>query len=100
LQARWLEWCFFVVAELDSTSLYVMLRHGTDNGLAHIYGAAPIVVTKAAKYFREQVRHVETALADGRKYLMGDQFTRADIILTTRHCDRAGPSNRLNTQVK
>jgi glutathione S-transferase len=83
LQARWLEWCFFVVAELDSTSLYVMSRHGTNNGLAHIYGAAPGVVTKAAEYFREQLRHVETALADGRKYLMGDQFTTADIILTT-----------------
>jgi glutathione S-transferase len=79
LQARWLEWCFFVVAELDSTSLYVMRRHGTNNGLAHIYGAAPIVVTKAAEYFREQLRHVEAALADGRKYLMGDQFTTADI---------------------
>jgi glutathione S-transferase len=22
-QAKWLEWCFFIVAELDSTSLYV-----------------------------------------------------------------------------
>jgi Glutathione S-transferase, C-terminal domain len=40
-------------------------------------------VSKAAEYFREQLRHVETALADGRKYLLGDQFTTADIILTT-----------------
>jgi len=23
LQAKWLEWCIFIVAELDSTSLYV-----------------------------------------------------------------------------
>ena len=29
LQAKWLEWCFFIVAELVSTSLYVMRRHGT-----------------------------------------------------------------------
>jgi glutathione S-transferase len=83
LQARWLEWCFFVVAELDSTSLYVMRRHGTINGLAHIYGEAPVAVEKAAEYFREQLRYVETALADGRQYLMGEQFTTADIILTT-----------------
>ena len=25
--AKWLEWCFFIVAELDSTSLYVMARY-------------------------------------------------------------------------
>ncbi|PAY08753.1 glutathione S-transferase [Bradyrhizobium sp. UFLA03-84] len=80
--ARWLEWCFFIVAELDSTSLYVMRRHGLQ-GLAHIYGHAPDVVGKAAEYFRQQLRHVEVALSDGRQYLMGDQFTSADILLTT-----------------
>ena len=81
--AKWLEWCFFIVAELDSTSLYVMRRHGTNKGLAHIYGEAPQVVTKAGEYFREQLRHVDVALSDGRKYLMGSQFTTADILLTT-----------------
>lgn len=81
--AKWLEWCFFIVTELDSTSLYVMRRHGTNNGLAHIYGNAPDVVTKAGEYFREQLRHVDVALSDGREYLMGGQFTTADILLTT-----------------
>lgn len=83
LYAKWLEWCFFIVTELDSTSLYVMRRHGTNKGLAHIYGEAPQVVTKAGEYFREQLRHVDVALSDGRSYLMGDQFTTADILLTT-----------------
>ncbi|MDE5444352.1 glutathione S-transferase family protein [Bradyrhizobium sp. CSA207] len=83
LYAKWLEWCFFIVTELDSTSLYVMRRHGTNKGLAHIYGEAPQVVTKAGEYFREQLRHVDVALSDGRKYLMGSQFTTADILLTT-----------------
>jgi len=78
--ARWLEWCFFIVSELDSTSLYVMRRHGTNQGLAHIYGAAPGVVEKAAEYFREQLRHVDVSLGDGRRYLMGDRFTSADIL--------------------
>jgi glutathione S-transferase len=78
LYAKWLEWCFFIVTELDSTSLYVMRRHGTNQGLAHIYGDAPQVVEKAGEYFREQLRHVDAALSDGR-----DQFTTADILLTT-----------------
>lgn len=81
--AKWLEWCFFIVAELDSTSLYVMRRHGTNKGLAHIYGHAPEVVASAGEYFRQQLRHVEVALSDRRQYLMGDQFTSADILLTT-----------------
>lgn len=80
--AAWLEWSFFIVTELDSTSLYVMRRHKAD-ALGHIYGTAPDVVARAAEYFRRQLRHVETALADGRIYLMGDRFTSADILLTT-----------------
>ncbi|RXG92628.1 glutathione S-transferase family protein [Bradyrhizobium zhanjiangense] len=80
--AAWLEWCFFVVAELDSTSLYVMRRHRAD-ALGHIYGVAPEVVAQAAEYFRGQLRHVEVALADGRPFLMGGRFSSADILLTT-----------------
>src|SRR5271167_4793674 len=80
--AAWLEWCFFIVAELDSTSLYVMRRHGADT-LGHIYGIAPEVVAKAGEYFRQQLRHVEVAFSDGRQFLMGDNFTSADILLTT-----------------
>ena len=80
--AAWLEWCFFIVTELDSTSLYVMRRHRAD-ALGPIYGVAPDVVAQAGEYFRQQLRHVEAALADGRTYLMGDSFTSADILLTT-----------------
>ena len=83
LYAKWLEWCFFIVTELDSTSLYVMRRHGTIKGLAHLYGSAPEVVQRAGEYFRDQLRNVDVALRDGRTYLMGDQFTTADILLTT-----------------
>ena len=42
--AAWLEWCFFIVAELDSTSLYVMRRHGAVIELAtHGDGATQAV---------------------------------------------------------
>lgn len=80
--AAWLDWSFFIVTELDSTSLYVMRRHSA-NALGHIYGVAPEVVARAGEYFRKQLRHVEVALADNRKFLMGDCFSGADILLTT-----------------
>src|SRR5258708_31727225 len=78
----WVGWCLFVMAELAATSLYVMRRHRAD-ALGPIYGVAPEVVARAGEYFREQLRHVEVALADGRQFLMGDSFTSADILLTT-----------------
>lgn len=78
--ARWLEWCFFICTELDSTSLYVMRRHGD---LKATYGDAPNVVKMAAEYFRKQVVHVEQILSDGRQFLVGDRFTSADLLLMT-----------------
>lgn len=80
--SKWLEWCFFIVTELDSASLYVMRRHSA-NALGPIYGVNDNVVAAAAGYFREHLVHVDDALSDGRLFLMGDQFTAPDILLTT-----------------
>jgi glutathione S-transferase len=79
-RARCLEWCFFVISELDATSLYVMRRHGD---LRHIYGEAPLANEAAAGYFQQQMRTVERALATGPHYILGDRFTAADILLST-----------------
>jgi len=79
-RARCLEWCFFVISELDATSLYVMRRHGD---LRHIYGDAPIANEAAAGYFQKQMRSVERALEDGRPYLLNDRFSAADMLLST-----------------
>ena len=79
-RARCLEWCFFVISELDATSLYVMRRHGD---LGHIYGAAPAVNESAAAYFQKQMRSVERVLEDGRPHLLGDRFSAADMLLST-----------------
>jgi glutathione S-transferase len=79
-RARCLEWCFFVISELDATSLYVMRRHGD---LRHIYGEAPQANEAAAAYFQKQMRTVERALEDGRAFVLGQQFTAADILLST-----------------
>jgi glutathione S-transferase len=79
-RAQCLEWCFFVISELDATSLYVMRRHGD---LRHIYGEAPIANAAAAAYFQQQMRTVERALNDEPQYILGDQFSAADILLST-----------------
>lgn len=79
-RARCLEWCFFVISELDATSLYVMRRHGD---LRHIYGEAPMANEAAATYFQKQMRTVERALIDGRPHLLGDRFSAADMLLST-----------------
>jgi glutathione S-transferase len=79
-RAQCLEWCFFVISELDATSLYVMRRHGD---LRHIYGEAPLANDAAALYFQKQMRTVERALGDGVHYILGDRFSAADILLST-----------------
>ncbi len=79
-RARCLEWCFFVISELDATSLYVMRRHGD---LRHIYGEAPSANEAAATYFQQQMRTVERALSGDPTYILGDRFTAADILLST-----------------
>jgi glutathione S-transferase len=79
-RARCLEWCFFILGELDETSLYVMRRHGD---MHEIYGEAPAAVSAAAEYFRKQMRTVEQALEAGTPYILGEQFTAADILLST-----------------
>ncbi len=75
-----LEWCFFIVSELDATSLYVMRRH---QDLSEIYGEAPTANKAAADYFQKQMRTVERALSDGRPFILGDRFGAADILLSS-----------------
>ncbi len=77
-RAHCLEWCFFALSELDATTLYVLRRH---EGLPQIYGEAPMANAAARTYFRKQMRSVEHALADGRAFLVGSQFSVADIML-------------------
>ena len=78
--ARWLEWCFFIMTELDATSLYVMRRH---TELELVYGSAPEVVGRASAYFQKQLAFVHERFEDGRPYLCGSAFSTADILLAT-----------------
>jgi glutathione S-transferase len=79
-RARYDEWCFFVMTELDATSLYVIRRHA---GLPEVYGEAPAAVEAAGAYFQRQVQTVNAALDDGRPWLLGDEFSGADMLLAT-----------------
>jgi glutathione S-transferase len=74
------EWCYFIATELDAGSLYVMRRH---IGLEHIYGAAPKAVEAARSYFMENAEAMAPRIASSGRYLMGDRFSVADILLMT-----------------
>lgn len=77
-RARYDEWCFFITMELDATSLYIIRRH---KYLSEIYGEAPEAVAGAEAYFQRMAATVAAALADGRRHLLGEVFTGADILL-------------------
>lgn len=75
-RAKHNEWCSFILSELDETSLYIIRRH---EALAHIYGAAPVAVDSAKRYFSSQL-DAAGALFVG-ECVMGNQFGVPDILL-------------------
>lgn len=79
-RARYDEWCFFVMTELDAHTLYVVRKH---RDLAPIYGEAPAAVSEAFAGFGRQVAVADRCLSDGRPHLLGEAFSGADILLTT-----------------
>jgi glutathione S-transferase len=79
-RAAYYDLCFFILTELDATSLYVVRRH---EGLPGTYGEAPNAVAAARAYFERQIGEIERRLADGRPHLLGDAFTSPDLLLTT-----------------
>ena len=77
-----MEWVSYISMELDATSLYVLRRH---LDLAEVYGEAPVAVASARKYFERMICRAARPFIDGRTYLLGEQFTAADILLVS--CD-------------
>lgn len=77
-RAKHNEWCSFILSELDETSLYIIRRH---DALAHIYGAAPVVVESAKQYFAGQL-DAASALFKG-ECVMGGRFGVPDILLVS-----------------
>jgi glutathione S-transferase len=79
-RARYYQWGFFTMMELDADTTYVIRRH---EDLKHIYGEAPNAVKAAREIFRKQAGAAEVVLAAAGPYILGSRFSAADILLTT-----------------
>lgn len=79
-RARYDQWCFFVMMELDADTLYVIRRH---EGLAELYGEAPNALKAARDCFRKQAQAAAQRLASTGPFVLGERFSGADILLTT-----------------
>ena len=77
-RARYDQWAFFTMMELDAHTLYVIRKH---RDLAYLYGEAPAAIQAASEGFAKQVAVAELEFADGRDFLLGDRFTGVDILL-------------------
>ena len=79
-RARLNEWCYFIMSELDASSLYVIRRH---EGLKQIYGEAPTAVESAKSYFLHNIEAMASRIGSDHTYVLGDRLSVADILLTT-----------------
>ncbi len=78
-RARLSEWCYFIMTELDATSLYIVRRH---EGLKHLYGEAPAAVEAARSYFMHNLAAMDSRLGEA-PFLLGNKFSAADILMMT-----------------
>ena len=79
-RAKYYEWCFFAMTELDAHTTYIVRKH---IALKEIYGEAPNAVRAALEGFEKQARVAHLQLINGGPYILGDTFTGADLLLTT-----------------
>lgn len=77
--ARYEEWCYFALMELDATSTYVIRRH---LDLPDVYGEAPAAIAAAREYCAQALVAASLRLGNA-PFTMGDEFSGADILLTT-----------------
>ena len=79
-RARYDQWCFFAMMELDANTLYILRRH---EDLVEVYGEAPNALRTARECFARQVSAAATRLAASGPYVLGERFSGPDILLTT-----------------
>lgn len=78
-RAIYFQWVSFACMELDATALYVLRRHAD---LSHIYGDAPSAIHTAKEYFGRMIQSAAQRI-EPTGYLLGEQFTGADIMMTS-----------------
>ena len=79
-RARYDQWCFFSMMELDANTLYVIRKH---EDLPQLYGDAPNALQAARDGFTRQALAAAQRLAHSGPYVLGDKFSGADILFTT-----------------
>lgn len=79
-RSRMLEWCFFIMMELDALGIYVIRRH---DDLGDLYGHAPNVVQSARDYIHDGLGAVMKLWPDGQDWLMAGGFGIPDILMVT-----------------
>ena len=79
-RARYDQWCFFAMMELDANTLYVIRKH---EDLPNVYGEAPHALQAARDGFARQALAAAQRLAASGPYVLGACFSGADILLTT-----------------
>ena len=73
-------WCLFIMTELDAQCLWVYSKHVNR---PEVYGTAHDAVASAKSYFKNQIMVVVDELKTTNAFLLGDEFSALDILLTT-----------------
>ncbi len=73
----------FVMTEIDARLYTVRLHADPPLGLSETYGASPVAVDAAKQYVDRQLHEAARWVADGRQYVMGEQFGVIDILLVS-----------------
>ena len=79
-RAAYFEALAFIAMELDATSMYVLRRH---MDLPHIYGEAEAANDAARGYFARAIDAAAIRMQDGRRFMLGDDFSGADILMSS-----------------
>ena len=75
------QWCLFAMTELDAHTLYTLYKHG--GKMKNIYGESEVAANAAREGFETQILKLENKLKSGKKYLIDNTFSVADILMGT-----------------
>ena len=73
----------FIMTEIDARMYAIRMHDNPPLGLQEIYGASDVAVDAARAYAERQFNEAARWMADGRHYVMGQQFGPADILLVS-----------------